>query len=498
MITNFPASLSRAELTAYKNMQLTNYVLLCCAEYTIPEKDEYESRSKGSSLTWIHSFRPTLDELGVKEGSYPEGSLSSNRIYLQALESFRGGEWYSCPENEEKRQEIIRFLKLRRDDSSGARSLLFGSSYSLSKDRATKSQRTHRIVEVSIRHSAAALWMLLKISKGANARIVSDSLAALGNSLRSYLSNEKEWRKDPFPQLTISSAIATLELAIDQKIRFESRTETQSLVKDLKSRLLSPHCFEEDIDGTCRLKLPPPKDNIFSGHEHFLVGFVLCQVPTMLAEPKMQGLLSSMLSNRLKTDHGTGIPVRRRSENSSAEALLPDFGISATALYLVWYCLRNRVGSDAWQKACKDSFVWLKDFCLNVYDNPTYYTFILNENSAKVLLLPRADFSAAEMRAAESVIQKVQRILRSSSRRRAGNIDRKIADVEMPANLGHVKGIIKKWHVGKYRKKRSPWRVVANWITWKIVLKFIGTLAAILTIWEVLAAVFFPDLGLSW
>ena len=117
---DFYSQLSRQERERYDLMLTTVYVLLRCDEWHFIQVDETDREYL--CVSWLLSIQPTLDLFGLKPGLYPQGSISANFHYYNALRAYFGGNLPKTQEFSVLRQELLNFLMLRRDDSSANRS----------------------------------------------------------------------------------------------------------------------------------------------------------------------------------------------------------------------------------------------------------------------------------------------------------------------------------------------------------------------------------------
>src|SRR5579885_2064233 len=155
---NFFEDLDREQCSRYDLMLATTYILLRCDEWRFVEVDE--NGRETVSVSWLQSIQPTLELFGLDPKSYPQGSVSADRHYYQALKNYLGGSFPRSSEFTLLRQGLRNFLTLRRDDSSPSSSLLFGSCFSVAHSVGTRDPRPYRSVSVNLRHTATALSIL--------------------------------------------------------------------------------------------------------------------------------------------------------------------------------------------------------------------------------------------------------------------------------------------------------------------------------------------------
>src|SRR5688572_3452483 len=103
----------------------TTYVLLRCDEWSFIEQNENGKNYR--SVSWIHSIRPTMEFYGLDPFAYPQGSVSADRNYYEALRNYFGGIFPSTPAFSYLRKGLKNLLSLRRDDSSHNLTYLYGS-----------------------------------------------------------------------------------------------------------------------------------------------------------------------------------------------------------------------------------------------------------------------------------------------------------------------------------------------------------------------------------
>jgi hypothetical protein len=458
----FYKSLRREQREKYDLMLETNYVLLRCDEWKFLETDENDRTVMSAS--WIQSLQPTLDLFGLDPGYYPQGSISADRHYYEALRNYLGGSFPITEEFNYLRQGLGNFLALRRDDSSTNRSYLFGSYYRVRKTLGIRDIQKYRSVEVSMRHSATALWILLEESKGALSGLLQKSLIVFLNRTENYLERNEDWHKDSYKHLTLGSTIKTCDSLIE-KFPISSFTKTAEDIRaGCKNALFSDACLIQNLSGDYAWALPDMNKNKMAKYEYYLDAFVLAQLPMLLKNAKVQSILSGMIANRVRSEVGFGIPIHKLTNFSKYEDAIPDFGATSSVLYLLWYCLENQIGDENWLKYCQDNFNWLLDFCLNAYDKKQYYVLPHSENNTKILLMPQ--FNKDKLRFSETAqyIRALKEAINIEMEQHNGKLYKLLNQVPAPAGLESTKSIFETWQITKYWDKQKHWTFDASGI----------------------------------
>lgn len=201
---NFYDRLSHEDKIRYNRMLETHYVLNRCDECSFIETDANGKKSLSSSF--MLSIQQAKKLWGMDPSYYPQGSVSANRHNYEAVRNYLGGKYPLEYEFNLLRQGLVNFLRLRRDDSSNTKSFLFGSSYQSLSTISGREFRKYRSVEVSLRHTAAALWVLLEDSqlKKFN-QVLKQSVDSFLKRVKSFTEMNDDWKSDIFKHLTIAA-----------------------------------------------------------------------------------------------------------------------------------------------------------------------------------------------------------------------------------------------------------------------------------------------------
>lgn len=466
MSHDFYSNLSGNQRERYDSMLDTNYVLLRCDEWAFQEQDEESNASR--SLSWIQSLQPTLGLFGLDAKSYPQGSTSANRHYYQALRNYLGGAFPATPEYTFLRQGLNNLLRLRRDDSSPNRSYLFGSFYRTVETVGGRERKKYRSVEVSLRHSATALWILCEESNGALTQPLQESLVMFMARIKAYLSKNEDWNKDSYRHLTLSSAVNAFDSTGRRFHTSQLTQRAEALKADCWNALLSTSCLDRGADGEYRWFLPAVSKSRMAMYQFYLDAFVLTQVPQLLESSKAQSVVRVMLANKVDSEFGYGIPLHRIIDFPTLNDAVPDFGATASCLFLLWYCLSNEIGSVEWLEHCEANLGWLLNFCLNAYDQQQVYRLPHSENNTKVLLLPRYNFDEARGSKLDRHIYDLKVAINLEMERK-GNLHKSLKRISTPG-FDHVKDIIEAWQIPNYWKTQKSWKFTG----WSEIGQFIG------------------------
>lgn len=466
MSYDFYSNLSGDQRERYDSMLDTNYVLLRCDEWAFQEEDEESNPSR--SLSWIQSLQPTLELFGLRAKSYPQGSTSANRHYYQALRNYLGGAFPTTPEYTFLRQGLQNLLRLRRDDSSPNRSYLFGSFYRTIETVGGRERKKYRSVEVSLRHSATALWILCEESNGVLTQALQESLVMFMARMTAYLSKNDDWKKDGYRHLTLSSAINTFDATVRSFHGSQLTQRAEGLKADCWIALFSDSCMERSSDGGYRWHLPAVTESRMATYQFYLDAFVLSQVPQLLESAKAQSVVREMLTNKVGSDFGYGIPLHRIIDFPNLDDAAPDFGATVSCLFLLWYCLSEEIGSVEWLEYCEANFGWVLDFCLNAYDQKQFYRLPHSENNTKALLLPRYSFGEEKTRRLDCLIYDLK-VAINLQMEGNGNLHKLFRRMSLPG-FEHVKDIIETWQIPKYWKDQKAWKFNG----WSEIGQFVG------------------------
>lgn len=454
-VFSFYDKLSVEQRKRYDLMIKTNYVLLRCDELQFIEVDEYGDESR--SISWIHSIQSTLELFGFDSDLYPQGSLSANRHYYEAMRNYLFREYPNKPEYNERNKSLLNFIRLRQNDSSPNGNNLFGSYYEIGKLKGSRNSRNIRIVHTSLRHSATSLWVLCEESKPVLNKKLEISIVSFMEDTRKYLSMNKDWNNDSYKHLTISSVINTCSSIMINFPYYNISKDAKEIKKICEEVIFSDECMNEKIDGFYEWRLPNRRDSNLAKYKYYLNAFALTQVPELLKNNKAQSVVCEMISNRVNSEYGEGIPIHNIVDFSNEDKIMPDFGSTASVLYLVWYCLENKVGDHSWLKYCKENFDWLLHSCLNIYEKPECYVLPHSENNTKVMLMPRYDSTSDNDMLLKQYIKEIRDSIGIEMRYHEGKLSKKINKINCPEGLQHVVKIIDSWDIPKYWKKQKKW-----------------------------------------
>jgi hypothetical protein len=443
MSFDFYSKLTPAIRERYDLMLDTHYILLMCDFGLFLEEDEHHEKTLSAS--WLYSIQNTIDLFGFKPSSYPQGSISANRLYYEALQNYFGGRLPSDQEFSEMLKGLINFLRLRCDDNSQAQTLLFGSTYKL-VNATSRNNAFYRQIDVNIRHSVTALWILYEEAANADSKFIKNSFLAIYNRIDNYLKNKEVWNGDEFEHLTLSSTInvcSSIILKSKDIIIIEKAKE----LKHKCEEAFENKCIAEDSLGYKYLKLP--QGHKMSRFEYYLTFFSLTQIKHLLGNEDIQSIIAWILTNKIESRKGIGLPVCSREKMDQDKPVLPDFGISASMLYLLFYILDNKIGSSEWLLNCKNEFNELLIFCLNTFDDPEYYHLSISENHAKILLLPNFGLIDNKLSTLNSQIKIYKTAINQYLGSSKGNFQKILDKLELNNKFTHVKRLLMMWNLSK-------------------------------------------------
>lgn len=460
---DFYQRLSEGKKKQYDFMLLTNYILLRCDEWSFVETDENDEESL--SVSWILSIQPTLKLFGLDPMSYPQGSVSADRNYYECLRSFVGKKFYQENEFEFIRKGLKNFLRLRCDNSGPYKTFLYGSFYEIRKLSGTRDPRKYRHIDVNIRHSATALWILTVESIDEfNSELVL-SIKNYFERVSNYLNGNEDWKKDRFKHLTIASTINLCNSIIKHKNAKEIVYLASEIKKKAIIALFSNECFKQTVDGTCKWIIPDYNDHKMAFYENYLIAFSLCQIPELLEDSKIRYLLESVVRNKVGTPAGWGIPINNYYTSESNQKInQADFGATASVIYLLWYSIENKLGDDNWQSFCESNFIQLLDFCLNTYNKSDIYILPHSENNSKILLLPNTiDYN--KLLEIKPLIEEIKQAIRVEMNLRNNKLTKSLKKIKTPEEFKGVVNIINSWNIPAFWKNQNKWDPdpVFNW-----------------------------------
>lgn len=455
----------------YELMQLMFFILLRCDEKYFIESNENDKESM--SFSWIHSIQSSLEKFGLDPSSYPQGSISANRNYYEALRNYCGGEFPDTTEFNYLRSSLKNFLYLRRDDSYHNGSLLFGSYFSVDRESGTRDPQVHRRVKYNLRHTGTALWLLIQETENKLTKNLEDSVISFFDSLEKYLQYQDEWHKDNLKSLTLSSAINVCKSLLKISMNAEVKERTIQIFNRCKEAVFHPDCLEESITGELNWKFPSFKSNPLGKYEYYLTGFSLAQLPEMVIDERIQRIVKGMINNKVDSPSGVGIPIHRLTYFLPKENILPDFGASSVVLYVLLYSLENELGGNLWLDYCKKNINWLLNFCLNTYDKTEYHHLEILENSSKILLLPNNSPDIVFDPEITSFITQLKDAIYTEMTEPTYNFHKVLAKIKSPAGLEHIKAFILKWEISRHYKNQNRWSFFGN-ANWSKIGEFCG------------------------
>ena len=475
MTFNFYNELSNEQQNKYDLMLETNYILLRADELFFIETDEKEKDSL--SATWLHSIQPSLDLFGLDHDAYPQGSISANRLYYEAIRNYLGRHFNIDQETNLLRQGLRNFLTLRCDNSATNSSYLFGSYFKLSQTLGSRDPHKYRNVDVNLRHSANALWILLEESGESISPPLEKSLLCFLTRIQDYLSGKEEWATDNFRHLTLASTINTCNTALKKSLSKKVSKLVTAIRTLCEKAIFSRECIIHNLYGGNEWRLPDANVSKMAKYEYYLNAFVLSQIPYLIEKKEIQLIIQDMINNKVESPYGYGIPIHRRINFKDQKDAMPDFGTTAAVLELLWYSISNGIGDSKWLSYCETTFMDLLDVCLNIYDKAEFYRLIHSENNAKILLMPRMNLDAERHKGISQLILKLKEAINIEMKNSKGKLPRLLDGIQMSDDLAHVKSIIKQWEISKYWKrqeKRAYFSKILNSETGE----FLGSVAA--------------------
>jgi hypothetical protein len=471
---NFYDKMDSQDKRRYCLMLETIYILLKCDEAAFVETNELGQNFVSGSF--LHSIQNAKVSWGLDETAYPQGSISANRHNYEALRNYYGGTFPDTEECNYFRQRLKHFLTLRRDDSHPTGSLLFGSSFKIEQANSGRDAKHFRRVEVSLRHAAAALWILVEESRGVIPVKLRKSILAFYSRTEKYLRKDMEWEHDSFKHMTIASALkacGAVKIYLEHEDTSDDRlfSKNEKIMNKLSLALFDPKSIAQSMDGSYYLVYPDIHSTSMVTFEYFLCFFTLTLIPEYFNDdPKLQSVLRGIIGHTIETAVGAGLPINKHVHDPIMGNAIQDFGSTASALYVFWHCLENRAEGDAWQAYCKEYFDRYLQFCLSAFNNADYYVFPYVESISKILLLPRPMIDRGGKLDAEArslIVESYVDQLRKAIKIVQGKGDRKhfnktIHGITCPEGLEHVADIILLWDIPKYWGKQSLWGLVPS------------------------------------
>ncbi len=441
----------------YDLMLESCYVLLRCDEWDFIETDENGIPS--SSTSWIHSIQSALMMFGLDVTSYPQGSVSANRNYYEALRNYFDGKFPDNGDTNLLRERLRNFLRLRRDDSGTSNTDLYGSYFSTDKTHSSRDVTNFRKIETSLRHSAAALWILVEESLGNFRKDISDSLDSFFLHIKEYLSASDIWKRDKFKQLTISNTYNLCKSILKYSEDNKFRKNASSVILKCKKAIWSEDCLRQGDDGEYSWIYPQISKSKLAIYEYYLNSYCLAQMPELLNDKRAQSIVRGMLKNRINSLVGFGIPLHPLIIYNSQDNIKPDFGATASVLYFLWYSIENEVGGRKWIEYCKTNFDWVLQFCLKAYEKKEYYILPILENSSKILLMPRMKFDPIREEEINKYIEELKKnAIYPEMKTHEGKLHKSMKNIQSPTGLECVKEIIGTWNLTEHWGSQKRWK----------------------------------------
>lgn len=460
MHCEFYKSLTIAERCRYDRMLETSYVLTMCDAWGFHEHNEAHEESR--SVSWIHSIRQALEVVGAPPGQYPQGSISANRHYYEAIRNYWGGGFPQSGDLYQLRQGLVNFLTRRRDDSQSSPSFLFGSYYEFGKRLGSRDAGEIKIVHTSLRHTAAALWILFEESTEQIPAALERSLEAFLQAAKKYLRGDEEWDRDQFKHMTLACCIKTCEALVGRAAQHRLSSLAERISRDCVDTLVSDRCLRQRITGDYEWIMPDKEVNGQAAYEYFINGFVLALVPDVVSEPRVQSVIRRMVSNGIRCVDGFGLTVRDLASFQEGTQPMPDFGASSVALFVLWDSLTRQLGGERWQHYCRENFDPLLKFCLNSYDKPSFYVLPYLESTSKVLLMPRCQKDEERDRAMDDYILALRGAIKREMEEGKGRLQKHLLAVQAPPGLEHTPTLIALWDIPKHWKAQSQWKTMPD------------------------------------
>ncbi len=452
MKNEFYSDLSEKHKERYNLMLITNFILLMCDVWPFLERDEL-GRDR-LSVSWIHTIKPTYELFGLDRNSYPQGSLSANRFHYEFLRTYLESKFYEDIDISTIREGLKNFISLRRDDSDVKKSFLFGSYFKVTKTSGSLDQNYFRDIHVSLRHSAAALWIMCEESGREFSAPFKESLNALLDNFESYL-NKDAWQKENFRHLTLSSIMSICNSVSKKCIDKNLKKRVASIFAICREALFSESCMVQNLDGSYKWIIQEKANSNFSQYEYYLNLFVISQVPELIEIPEIKSIIRRMIQNSVECEFGKGIPVRDKMCVKNEKEIWPDFGITSSVLYFLYYSLINNIGGEEWLDYCKSNFDWLLDFCLSTFDKSHFYIISHSESNARVLLLPRESLSNLKYEEIKRYISEIKKAIYFEMKDKKGKLPNLLKKIQLPDDLIHIKELILNWKITEYCKEKQ-------------------------------------------
>ena len=472
---DFYNNLSDTKKLKYNLMLETNYIILRCEECAFVETDE-----KGEdivSVSWFYSLKHILKITQLNQNLYPQGSISGNRLYYELIRNYFNGTFPNSQEFNFIRQGLKNFLGLRRDDSATNRSYLFGSFFKVNESLGKRDSFKYRSIDVSLRHTAAALWIFIEESSINISPYLEESIGAFFNRTKSYLSRKDDWTTDGYKYFTLATIIITCG-AIGKKFPNHKLANIALSIKSkCEEALFHNDCISQDLEGNYEWIVTDSKWNVLAKYQYFYSACALSRVPHLMYDVRIQSIIREMINNKVASEYGSGIPTHKLTMCLDRNKIKPDFGVTASILYFLWYSIYYEIGDSSWIEYCKENFSRLLDFCLNTYDKIEFNIFPFSENYATILLMPNNNCDSSRNTIIHEIIRKLKEAISTEIAQRKGKSSRLIDNIEVPHEFSYIKSIIQKWQFTEYWKEQN-YRKYLDWgkMDWGKTGEFIGGL----------------------
>ena len=304
---DFYSELPKKKKLKYNLMLETNYIILRCEECAFVETNE-----KGKdivSVSWFYSLKHILKTLELPQNLYPQGSISGNRLYYELIRNYFNGTFPNSQEFNFIRQGLKNFLGLRRDDSATNRSYLFGSFFKVNESLGRRESFKYRSIDVSLRHTAAALWIFIEESSVNISPYLEESINAFFNRTQSYLSRNDDWATDGYKYFTLATIINTCRLIENKFPNHRLANIALSVKLDCENAMFHDDCISRDLDDNYEWKVTNSKWNVLAKYQYFYNVCALSRVPYLMRDVRIQSIIREMINNKVDLEFGSGIPT---------------------------------------------------------------------------------------------------------------------------------------------------------------------------------------------
>ena len=202
---------------------------------------------------------------------------------------------------------------------------------------------------------------------------------AIYNRIDDYISYKEVWNGNEFEHLTLASTINTCNSFLKKSKDTQILNKAQELKLKSENALLEK-CLNQDILGYYYWKLPI--NEAMSKFEFYLTYFSLTQVMYLLKDLRIQSIVKRILKNTLESEVGIGLPLHNLESYSEKDVVKPDFGTTASMVYILHYIIENQIGNHQWIDFCKSNFneYPIGKLDLSLYDLPVISVLSLLAN----------------------------------------------------------------------------------------------------------------------